>query len=147
MVLAKAESYPETAFAPLFCPAHPNNAMSELPLSRSAKIKKEIVYYAYACFAKSWNGALVSVYALIGQAVGAGLDPAHFNIPDWRTLMYTFAVVFSIQVLGFLKDHPISEKLPESSPPFPTITKVEDSGKITTTPVGPSDSQPPKSSV
>lgn len=86
------------------------------------KIWRAVKFYLYGCFAKSWNGALVAVYALIGQAVGAGLDPANFNIPDWRTFAYTFAVVFSVQALGYLKDHPLPDKLAETEPPFPTTT-------------------------
>lgn len=79
-------------------------------------------HYAYGCTAKSWNGAIAAVYAFIGQAVGAGVDPAHFAIPSWRTAAYTFAVVFAIQVIGYFKDHPLPEKLPDTTPPFPTPT-------------------------
>lgn len=77
-----------------------------------------VKHYAYGCFAKSWNGAIAAVYAFVGQAVGAGLDPAHFNIPGWRTASYTFAVVFSIQVIGYFKDNPLPDKLPVTEPPF-----------------------------
>lgn len=101
-----------------------------------ATIKHAVAHYLYACFAKSWNGALVAIYAMIGQAVGAGLDPGHFNIPDWRTFAYTFAVVFSVQALGFLKDNPLPDKLPDTNPPFATQAQV-DAGRSKTTMVSP----------
>jgi hypothetical protein len=77
-----------------------------------------VKHYAWGCFAKSWNGAIAAVYAFIGQAVGAGLDPANFSIPSWRTAAYTFAVVFSIQVIGYFKDNPLPDKLPDTPSPF-----------------------------
>lgn len=77
-----------------------------------------IKHYAYGCFAKSWNGAIAAVYAFIGQAVGAGLDPASFNVPGWKTVIYTFAVVFTIQVIGYFKDNPLPDHLPDTSSPF-----------------------------
>lgn len=91
-----------------------------------------IKHYAYGLFSKSFNGAIAAVYAFVGQAVGAGLDPAHFNIPDWRTIAYTFCVVFSISALGYFKDNPLPDKLPETTPPFASTTEIKD-GKITTT--------------
>lgn len=97
-----------------------------------------VKHYAYGCFAKSWNAGIVAVYALIGQAVGAGMDPAHFNIPDWRTFAYTFAIVFGVQVIGYFKDHPLPEKLPDTVAPFPSTTEIS-AGKIITTPDNPVD--------
>lgn len=32
--------------------------MNDKQLTSEAKIKKAVAYYAYACFAKSWNGGL-----------------------------------------------------------------------------------------
>lgn len=79
-----------------------------------------VKHYAYGCAAKSWNGEIAAVYAFIGQAVGAGVDPANFAIPTWRTAAYTFAVVFFVQVIGYFKDNPLPERLPpETTPPFP----------------------------
>ena len=80
-----------------------------------AIVRHAVGHYIYACFAKSWNGALVAVYATIAQAVGAGIEPEHFSIPNWRTFAYTFAVVFSVQALGFLKDNPLPDKLPTAA--------------------------------
>ena len=74
-------------------------------------ILSAIQHYAWGCFAKSWNGAIAAVYAFIGQAVGAGIDPANFAIPTWRTAAYTFAVVFTVQIIGYFKDHPLPEKI------------------------------------
>lgn len=113
------------------------------PVTASSSIWRAVKHYAYGLFAKSWNGGIAAIYAFIGQAVGHGLDPDAFDMPGWKTLAYTFGVAFSIQALGYFKDHPLPDKLPESSPPFPTTTKIED-GKITTTPAGPADVQPPK---
>lgn len=79
-----------------------------------------VKHYAWGCFAKSWNGAIAAVYAFIGQAVGAGIDPANFNIPTWRTAAYTFGVVFCVQVIGYFKDNPLPAKLPDTEPPFAT---------------------------
>lgn len=80
---------------------------------------RAVKYYAYGCFAKSWNAAISGVYAFVGQAVGTALDPAHFEAPSWRTIAFTFSVVFCVQALGYFKDHPIPETLEESNPPFP----------------------------
>lgn len=113
-----------------------------MTLYARSSIWSAVKHYAYGLFAKSWNGAIVSAWAFVGQATGAGLDPAHFNIPDWRTLAYTFAVVAGIQALGYFKDHPLPDKLPESQPPFATMTKIED-GKITTTPDAPESKKDP----
>lgn len=76
-------------------------------------------HYAYGCFAKSWNGAIAAVYAFLGLATGASVDPEHFSPPSMRVLWFTFAVAFAINGIGYFKDNPLPEKLADTKPPFP----------------------------
>lgn len=93
-----------------------------------------IKHYAYGCFAKSWNGATVAAWSFVTQAAGSGLYPQKIAPPTWEYAANTFLIVAVIQMLGYFKDHPLPDRLPETKAPFPTITEVK-GGAIITTPV------------
>lgn len=95
-------------------------------------------HFAYGLFAKSWNGAINGVYGFVGIATGSALNPEKVQAPNWEMAAYIFGTAFAISAIGYFKDNPFPERLPESQPPFNTTTKIED-GKITTTPVSPTD--------
>lgn len=100
-----------------------------------------VKHYAYACFAKGWNGAWAAVYGYLGLAAGSTIDPQKIQPPHIETLFYCFGVAWVVGMVGFLKDHPLPDKLPETTPPFATTTEIAD-GKITTTPAEPSKVTP-----
>lgn len=97
------------------------------------QFKRGVAHYLLAMVAKSFNGAVAAAYSFLGMATGASFDPEHFDAPGWRTFGWTFAVAFGVGFLGYLKDHPLPEKLPETTPPFASTTEIKD-GQITTTP-------------
>lgn len=70
-------------------------------------------HYSYGCFSKSWNSAIAAIYAYVGNAVGSTIAPQVIQAPQLLSILYVFAVVFSIQVLGWCKDNPIPSTLDE----------------------------------
>jgi hypothetical protein len=52
-------------------------------------------HYLYGLFAKSWNGAIASVYGFIGVATGSALDPQAIQVPNWKMGAYIFAASFA----------------------------------------------------
>lgn len=77
-----------------------------------------VKHYIYGCFARSWNGAIASVYAFLGLATGNAIDPENFSAPNFHTMIYVFAVAFGINILQYFRDHPIPEKIESTNPPF-----------------------------
>lgn len=95
------------------------------------QFKRGAAHYFYAMLAKSFNSGIAALYSFLGMATGASFDAEHFDPPGWRTFAWTFAVTFGVQMLGFLRDHPLPDKLPETTPPFASTTEIKD-GQITT---------------
>jgi hypothetical protein len=76
-------------------------------------------HYAYGAFSKGWNGAWAAVYGFIGSSVGSAIDPQSIQAPNLRLLIYCFASAWAIGVAGYFKDHPLPDRLPDTTAPFP----------------------------
>lgn len=70
-------------------------------------------------FSKSFNSGITAVDAAIGLAVGASITN-DVSKPTFVAVLCIFGTTFGRSCLMYFKDHPLPEKLPETTPPFPS---------------------------
>lgn len=73
-----------------------------------------VKHYCYGLFAKSFNGGISAVDAGIGLAVGSVVSNT-VQVPNWQMLASVFLVSFGRSALMYFRDHPIPEKLPDTT--------------------------------
>ena len=81
-------------------------------------IRRWLAHYAYALFAKSFNGATVALDGFLGLAAGATVSESIAK-PNWQVAAAIFCTAFVRNALLYLKENPLPAKLPtETTAPF-----------------------------
>ncbi len=90
--------------------------MSEAIARQWPAIKRWVLFYLYAAGATSWNAGIQTMAVSLGLAAGAAIEPDKVYALDAAQMVIAFKYGAIINLIMYLKTHPIPEKLPTSTP-------------------------------